>query len=93
MSETNERIGRKDLLQAVVARTGVSRGDALKCLDATFELIASALEQDMAVSIKGFGTFDMRDTPAKTKKNPSTGLAVQVPAGRKVRLRMTAAKA
>lgn len=91
MSDTLNKVTRRELLNAVVKTTGVRRAEALKTMDATFHLIAEALNEGRSVTIKGFGSFEMRDVPARQKTDPATGDTIERPASRKPRLRMAAA--
>jgi nucleoid DNA-binding protein len=89
MSDDLNRVTRHDLLEAIIATTGVRRADALKCMNATFRLVAEALEEGRSVSIRGFGTFEMRHTPARQRTDPHSGQIIDVPAGTKPRLRLS----
>ncbi|MFD1703704.1 HU family DNA-binding protein [Methylopila henanensis] len=91
MSDNLGKVTRRDLADAVVKTTGVPRAEALKVMDATFNLIAEALDQGRIVNIRGFGAFDMRETPARTRVDRS-GATVEVPAGRRARLKLATAR-
>ncbi|GLK79343.1 HU family DNA-binding protein [Methylopila turkensis] len=92
MSDNLGKVTRRDLADAVVKTTGVPRAEALKVMDATFNLIAEALDQGRIVNIRGFGAFDMRETPARTRVDPRSGATVEVPAGRRARLKLATAR-
>ncbi|MBI5634884.1 MAG: integration host factor subunit beta [Nitrospirae bacterium] len=46
--------------------------------------ITDALASGDNVMLKGFGAFKVKETKARTGRNPKTGEAVQIPAGKKV---------
>jgi len=55
--------------------------------DALFAAIAEALKRGEAVELKGFGSFSVVETPARNGRNPRTGTALRIPAGRRVRFK------
>jgi integration host factor subunit beta len=54
---------------------------ALNCILAQ---LADALVDGERIEIRGFGSFDLRNRPAHTARNPRTGAAVDSPAKVKV---------
>ena len=54
---------------------------------AVLAALAGALGQGERVRLAGFGTFDTKDRPARSGRNPRTGAPVAVPASRAVRFR------
>lgn len=58
----------------------VSKASAAETIDALFNLITGAVEAGEKVTLRGFGTFAMKTRPARTGRNPQTGLPVDVPA-------------
>lgn len=71
-----------ELVGAIADKTGMSKGDAGKALDAALESIQDALKGGDEVKIVGFGTFTVADRPAGEARNPRTGEKVQVPASK-----------
>ena len=69
-----------DLVDAVAAKTGVSKADAKKNVDAVFEAVADAVVAKDSITVPGFGTFSAKDKPARTGRNPSTGAEIKIPA-------------
>lgn len=68
------------------------KGWARAVLDDTFAFIrSSAVDKKKSVRIPYFGSFKIRDVPARTARNPKTGEKVDVPA--KVRFQFKASKA
>lgn len=71
---------KKELIDAVAAKTGVSKKDAGAVVDAALNEIVTALAKDDSVQIAGFGTFEARKREARTGINPKTKEKIQVPA-------------
>lgn len=80
-----------DLIAAIAERADLSKADAKKALEATFEVITSAVKTGDAVAVKDFGKFDLRERAARKGRNPQTGEAIDIAASRN--LGFTAAKA
>lgn len=75
-------MNKRDLADIVAYETGVSRAVAAAGVDSVFKTIAAALHDGAKVQISGFGTFDVRERRARTGRNPRTGEAVEIPAGK-----------
>jgi integration host factor subunit beta len=56
--------------------------DVEKIVNAILDEIIAALARGDRVEIRGFGTFSVRSRPARTARNPRSGVAV--PVGKKV---------
>jgi len=69
-----------DLVDAVAAKTGASKADAKKNVEAVFGAVADALVAKDSVAVPGFGTFTAKEKPARTGRNPSTGEEIKIPA-------------
>ncbi len=64
---------KNDLVAAIAEKENVSKKEADKALNIVLDAISDALIAGEKVSITGFGTFEVRDRPAKLCKNPRTG--------------------
>lgn len=53
----------------------------------TIDEVAAALRRGESVTIREFGTFSVVETPARMGRNPGTGEAVEIKAGRKVKFK------
>ncbi|GBQ26552.1 histone-like DNA-binding protein HU [Acetobacter estunensis NRIC 0472] len=80
-----------ELIAAIAERADLSKADARKALDATFEVITGAVKKGDAVAVKDFGKFDLRERAARKGRNPQTGETIDIAASRS--LGFTAAKA
>ena len=69
-----------ELVEAVATNAGLTKSDALKATDATFEAITGALKKGDKITLIGFGTFSVSKREARVGRNPQTGAAVNIPA-------------
>ena len=56
----------------------LSRADARKLLDATFDEISDALAVGEQVKLRSFGTFTVRTKRARIGRNPKTGVEAPI---------------
>ena len=73
-----------ELTKAVAEATGSSVGDAKKGINTVCDQIASAAGKGEDVAIPGFGKFSVKDRPEREGRNPSTGAAMTIAAGKKM---------
>jgi len=73
-----------ELIEAVAASAGVSKADAGRVIDATFEVITKSLKKGDKVPVAGFGTFAVSKRAAREGRNPQTGATVKIPARKAV---------
>ena len=78
---------RSELVRSVAERAGMSPADADAAVKAVLASVAGALGRGETVRLAGFGTFEAKDRPARTGRNPRTGAPVALPASRAVRFR------
>lgn len=74
-------MNKTDLIAAVV-EAGVSKADATKAVNATFDAIATALAEGDKVALVGFGTFAVKERAARTGLNPRTKETIEIPASK-----------
>ena len=73
-------MNKNDLASVVASKTGLSKGDAGKAVDAVFDGITESLRGGSEVRLVGFGTFSVSRRNASMGRNPRTGAAIQIPA-------------
>ena len=49
------------------------------CVKILVDTMTRALAKGQRIEIRGFGSFDLNERPARTGRNPKTGASVQVP--------------
>lgn len=73
-------MNKTELVEAVVAKAGISKKDADAVVKATFEAITEAMAKGDKVALVGFGNFEVRERAARKGKNPSNGQVIDIPA-------------
>lgn len=71
-------MNKKELVDAVVKDTGWTRRESEQALATVLNSISDAVAGGDKVTLPGFGTFEKRERPARTARNPQTGEAVKV---------------
>ena len=73
-------MNKAQLIDAIVAKSGLSKKDADAALNAVIDSIKDALKADDKVQLVGFGTFAVKARAARTGKNPATGETIEIAA-------------
>ncbi|MDR0333388.1 MAG: HU family DNA-binding protein [Dysgonamonadaceae bacterium] len=73
-------MNKTELISAVAEKSGLSKVDAKKALDATLEVIAGEVKKGEKVVLVGFGTFSVSERSARQGINPRTKEAIKIPA-------------
>jgi len=73
-----------ELIGAVAAATGQTLATTREIVDATIDVIGVNLVFGNEVKLVGLGVFTVKDTPAKAGRNPATGAAITIAAGRRI---------
>jgi DNA-binding protein HU-beta len=71
---------KSDLVDAIAGKAGVPKAQVQQMVDDVFDLNAEGLTKGEKIDLRGFGTFSVRDSAARTGRNPQTGEAIQIPA-------------
>lgn len=69
-----------ELVEAVAKKSGLTKADATRAIEATFAVISDALSKGDKVPVVGFGTFSVSKRAAREARNPKTGAKVSIPA-------------
>ena len=72
-----------ELIKAMAEKAGFTNKDAAVAYEALVDSITEALKNGEKVQLVGFGTFEVKDVPAKTGINPQTKEAVEIAACKK----------
>lgn len=73
-------MNKKDLVDFVAGRQGLTRTAAEATVDCVFTAIREGLQRDGEVIVAGFGSWQMRQRLPRTIRNPKTGDPLDVPA-------------
>lgn len=71
-----------ELIAAVAEKAGLSKKDADAAVAAFLETVVDALKADDKIQLVGFGTFEVRNRPARTGRNPQTKETITIPASK-----------
>ena len=75
-------MNKAELITAVAEKTGLSKKDCEKSVNATFETITANLEDGEKVQLVGFGVFDVKERGVRIGRNPKTKEEIEIPATR-----------
>ena len=73
-------MNKTELIAEVAKKCGMSKKDAEKAINATFDTISDALCADDKVQLVGFGGFETKKREARTGRNPKTKETIEIPA-------------
>ncbi len=73
-------MNKNELISAVAEKSGLSKKDSEKALNAALETITATVAAGDKVQLIGFGTFELRERAEKQARNPRTGEKMTVPA-------------
>ena len=76
---------KSDLVDTISSKTGLPKSQVQEIIESVFDLIGSTLASGDAkdkVDLRGFGTFSVRESKARTGRNPQTGEPIPIPARR-----------
>lgn len=73
-------MNKSELISAIAGKSGLSKVDSKKALDATLEAISDEVKSGGKVVLVGFGTFSLTERRARKGINPQTKKAIQIPA-------------
>ncbi|SET24009.1 HU family DNA-binding protein [Anaerobranca gottschalkii] len=73
-------MNKTELIQSVAEKSGLTKKDSEKAVNAVLESIMDAVSAGDKVQLIGFGTFEARERAAREGRNPSTGEVISIPA-------------
>lgn len=71
-----------ELVAAIAEKAGISKKDADKAVAAFVETVTDALKAGDKVQLIGFGTFEVRERPERTGRNPLTKETITIAASK-----------
>ena len=75
-------MNKAELVSAVAEKTGMSKKDSEKAVNAAFDTITEALAAGDKVQLVGFGAFEVKERNARVGRNPKTKEEIEIPASR-----------
>ena len=75
-------MNKTELVAAVAEKTGLTKKDAERVINATVDTITASLVAGDKVQVSGFGGFEVKAREARVGRNPRTKETIQIPATR-----------
>ena len=75
-------MNKTELIAAVAERSGITKKDAERVINATVDTITASLVSGDKVQISGFGIFEVKAREARVGRNPRTKETIEIPASR-----------
>ena len=75
-------MNKSELIVALAQKAELSKKDAEKALGAFVEVVTETLKAGDKVQLVGFGTFESKERPARTARNPRTGDPIEIAASK-----------
>ena len=73
-------MNKTELVSSIAEKSGLSKEDAKKALNATIATITDALKAGDKVALVGFGTFAVAERPERQGINPATKAPITIAA-------------
>ena len=75
-------MNKTELIDAVAEASDLTKAESSRAVDAVIASVTKALKSGDAVTLVGFGTFQVRDRAARTGRNPKTGDTIKIAASK-----------
>ena len=73
------KMTKAEIIENIHEKSGISRKEIHSVIDAFFNEVKDALNEDRVVELRGFGTFEIRTRKGRERaRNPKTGEIVPV---------------
>ena len=76
-----------DIVNAVVAKTSVTRTKAEQAVETVFKALKDSLGRGQRIELRRFGVFNVKPRKTGIGRNPRTGEEVNIPPGKAVRFK------
>jgi DNA-binding protein HU-beta len=80
-------MNKAQLIDAIAGKSGLTKADSKKALDATIEAVTEGLKAGDRVALVGFGSFSVSERSARTGRNPQTGKEITIAAKKVVKFK------
>ena len=75
-------MNKTELIASVAEKSGMTRKDAERMVNATLDTITAAMKAGDRVQLSGFGIFEVKQREARVGRNPRTKESIEIPASR-----------
>lgn len=80
-------MNKTEFINAVAEKSGLSKVDAKKAVEAFVETESSELKEGGKVALLGFGSFSVAEKSARKGVNPKTKQPIEIPARKSVKFK------
>ncbi len=80
-------MNKAELIDQMAAKSGLSKADAKRAVDAFVDATTGALKKGDRVALVGFGSFSISHRNARTGRNPQTGAPITIKAKKVVKFK------
>lgn len=75
-------MNKSELIDAIASKGDLTKAQAGQALEALVEAVSETLKGGDSITLVGFGTFSVKERPARTGRNPKTGEAIEIAASK-----------
>ena len=80
-------MNKTEFINAEAEKSGLSKVDAKKAVEAFVETVSSELKEGGKVALLGFGSFSVAEKSARKGVNPKTKQPIEIPARKSVKFK------
>ncbi|MDR3142386.1 MAG: HU family DNA-binding protein [Tannerellaceae bacterium] len=80
-------MNKTEFIGAVAEKSGLSKVDAKKAIEAFVEIVSSELKKGGKIALLGFGSFSVAEKSARKGVNPKTKEPIDIPARKAVKFK------
>ncbi|MEI6806926.1 MAG: HU family DNA-binding protein [Myxococcaceae bacterium] len=77
-------MNKKELIGAISQKSELTKVDSESALNAVISCITDALAQGDSIVLPGFASLSVKERAARTGRNPSTGIVINIAASKTV---------
>lgn len=75
-------MNKTELIASAAQNANITKKDAERIVNATFDIIAAQLAAGDRVQVSGFGIFEVKERQARVGRNPKTNTTIEIPASK-----------
>ncbi|MDO4484434.1 MAG: HU family DNA-binding protein [Clostridia bacterium] len=75
-------MNKTELIAAVSEQAQLSKKDAEGAVNAFINVVTNTLANGEKIQLVGFGSFEVKDRPARTARNPQTNAVIEIAASK-----------
>jgi DNA-binding protein HU-beta len=77
-------MNKKELIDAISKKSKLNKSDSENALNAVISCITDLLANGDSIVLPGFASISRKERAARTGRNPSTGVSMEIPASKTV---------